>query len=138
MRKRGTGGSASHSYDTTGSEAGSGNGMDHNNTNVAEGHPHTTLDGSTEAGSSLPPYLDMVYASIDSDGVGEADSILIVSALPPLGWQRFTALDYTFPCGAASYGGTGGSSTHTHDVTISTDGPSASGGSKAIGQTTAS
>jgi RHS repeat-associated protein len=138
----GTGGSATHTHDTsggytTGSEAGSGNGTSHTNTSVAEGHTHTTQDGNTQAGNSLPSYLEMVYASIDSDGVGEADSILIVSALPPLGWQRFSALDDAFPRGASSYGGTGGSETHTHDVTIATGGPSATGGSKAIGQTTA-
>ena len=51
--------------------------------------------------------------------------------LPPLGWQRFSALDGAFPRGAASYGSTGGSSTHTHSVTITTGGPSATGGSKA-------
>jgi hypothetical protein len=54
-----------------------------------------------------------------------------------LGWQRFTALDDTFPRGNSSYGGTGGSSTHTHEVTITTGGPSTTGGSKAIGHTTA-
>ena len=59
---------------TTSSEAGSGNGTSHTNTSVAESHTHDTENGTTDAGNSLPPYLDMVYASIDSDGVGEADS----------------------------------------------------------------
>jgi hypothetical protein len=32
----------------------------------------------------------------------------------PTGWTRFSALDSKFPQGAETYGGTGGSSTHTH------------------------
>ena len=32
----------------------------------------------------------------------------------PSGWTRFTALDDRFPRGASSYGGSGGSETHSH------------------------
>ncbi|OGZ23899.1 MAG: hypothetical protein A2896_03065 [Candidatus Nealsonbacteria bacterium RIFCSPLOWO2_01_FULL_43_32] len=35
----------------------------------------------------------------------------------PAGWTRFAALDNKFPQGAATYGGTGGASTHTHGYT---------------------
>ncbi|PIS17408.1 MAG: hypothetical protein COT59_00860 [Candidatus Nealsonbacteria bacterium CG09_land_8_20_14_0_10_42_14] len=34
----------------------------------------------------------------------------------PSGWTRFAALDDRFPRGASSYGGTGGSATHSHSV----------------------
>ena len=57
---------------------------------IGPSHTHTDarVDIDTET-DVLPPYLDMVIASINSDGVGETDSVLIVSALPPLGWERF-------------------------------------------------
>ena len=40
--------------------------------------------------------------------------------IPP-GWHRFTALDGLFPRGAATYGGTGGSESHTHAFSGTTD-----------------
>ena len=39
----------------------------------------------------------------------------------PAGWHRFAALDGLFPRGASSYGGTGGTSTHSHPFTGKTD-----------------
>jgi RHS repeat-associated protein len=80
-------------------------------------------DGTTGSANHLPPYLDMLFASIDSDGFGEADSIVLFSALPPLGWTRYSDLDDTFPRGASTAGGTGGSTSHSHSVTITTGQP---------------
>ena len=135
-----TGGSATHSHDTSGgyttSTVSGDEYKDSNSSNTAEAHNHTSQDGSTDAAGSLPPYLEMVFASVDSDGTGEEGSILIVNAMPPLGWSRFTDLDEAFPRGASSYGSTGGGSSHTHEVTITTGGPSATGGSGAIGLST--
>jgi len=37
--------------------------------------------------------MDMIFASKDSDGYGVADSIYIVSVIPPLGYSRFSDLD---------------------------------------------
>jgi hypothetical protein len=48
---------------------------------------------SADEADHKPPYLDMIFASKDSDGYGVADSIYIVSALPPLGYSRFSDLD---------------------------------------------
>jgi hypothetical protein len=50
--------------------------------------------------------------------------VIATSALPPLGWSRFTDLDNKFPRAASTYGSTGGSTTHTHDVSITTGIPS--------------
>ncbi len=36
----------------------------------------------------------------------------------PSGWSRFTALDGRIPYGSSSYGSTGGSSSHTHTLTV--------------------
>jgi hypothetical protein len=40
------------------------------------------MDGTTASANNLPPYLDMVFASIDSDGYGEADSIVLFTSSP--------------------------------------------------------
>jgi len=62
-------------------------------------------------------------ASADAATKGYVDDNNIPSGLIamfdtdcPTGWTRFTALDAKFPRGAASYGGTGGNESHTHDV----------------------
>jgi len=91
-------------------------------TDSAGNHYHTMADGTTGSGSSLPPYLDMLFAEIDSDGYGEADSILIFTALPPLGWDRYSDLDDVYARGASTAGGSGDGS-HSHSVTITTGGP---------------
>ena len=57
-----------------------------------------------------------------SDGYGEADSILIFTALPPLGWDRYSDLDDVYARGASTAGGSGDGS-HSHSVTITTGGP---------------
>ena len=79
-------------------------------------------DGTTGSANHLPPYLDMIFASINSDGYGEADSIVIFTALPPLGWTRYSDLDDVYARGASSAGGSGDGS-HSHSVTITTGGP---------------
>ncbi len=81
-------------------------------------HTHTSLSGATGSGTHTPPYIDMIYGSINANGKVPAKAILPVTALPPLGWTRFSALDSNFARGSASYGGTGGTTTHTHSVTI--------------------
>jgi len=75
---------------------------------------HNSNASSTDAGTSIPPYLAMIFSSADSSTQGTAGMITIVDVLPPLGWTRFSALDDKFPYGATSYGATGGADTHTH------------------------
>jgi hypothetical protein len=95
-------------------------------TTSAGNHYHEMEDGVTSSANHLPPYLEMLFASIDSDGFGEADSIVMFSALPPLGWTRYSDLDDTFPRGASTAGGipprTGGTiagkaTSESHSVT---------------------
>lgn len=133
----GTGGAATHTHTTTG---GYTTGMSDSRTdspgggNGAAPHTHTTANGTTGAGNSVPPYLDMVYAAKDAAGYATSGLISMTTGTPPLGWTRYTALDNLFPRGAATQGGTGGATTHTHSVTIVTNpgGGYNSTGSRAI------
>jgi len=87
---------------------------------AAPGHRHAvTINANTNAGSSLPAYLNMVFAKANSQSTGKPLMVAIVNSLPPLGWTRWSALDGKFPRGASSYGGTGGSDTHTHTIGVS-------------------
>ena len=134
----GTGGATTHTHTTTGgyTTGASGTRTDSPGGGVGAGnHTHTTANGSTGAGNSLPPYLDMVYAAKDTAGSATSGLISMTTDTPPMGWSRYTVLDGLFPRGAATQGGTGGATTHTHSVTIVTNsGPSGpvSTGSRAI------
>jgi hypothetical protein len=88
-------------------------------------HTHTSASATVSTDSNLPPYLDMVFAKANSDQYVTENNVIITSALPPLGWNRFTTLDSKFARGAATYGGTGGTATHTHSTTVTTGAPSA-------------
>jgi hypothetical protein len=71
----GTGGSTTHTHNTasSGYTTGTENGTAYasGGTAAAGDHYHTTQAGTTDSANHLPPYLDMVFASIDSDGYGE-------------------------------------------------------------------
>ena len=86
---------------------------------------HTHSYSGTVSGSNIPPYLDMIYASPTSSSLLPNGMIAMFDSLPPLGWTRFTALDGKFPRGASTYGGTGGSSSHSHTISGTTSGASA-------------
>ena len=122
----GTGGANTHSHSTsggytTGNQSGSTVGMNESCGAQLQAVPHThqSDDGTSATGNHLPPYLNMIFGSKNADGAAKANIITIVDVLPPLGWTRFTALDGNFVRGAASYGGTGGATTHNHSVTVS-------------------
>ena len=87
-------------------------------------HVHDTNDGNVNSASNIPPYLKMIFAKADSSTISNENYILMTSVLPPLGWDRFTDLDSKFPMGSDTYGDTGGSATHTHEVDITTGTPS--------------
>ena len=66
--------------------------------------------------------LDGLHASeIVNKAVPSGTIVMWAGTTIPDGWHRFTALDGLFPRGAATYGGTGGSATHTHDYSGNTD-----------------
>ena len=80
----------------------------------------------TQSPSSISP--QGAGSGLDADTVDglQASEIASLGGVPlgtiilwsgsscPSGWSRFTALDGRFPRGAATYGATGGSSTHSH------------------------
>jgi len=93
---------------------------------IASGtHTHTSASATVSTDSDFPPYLDMVFAKANTNQYVTENNVVITSALPPLGWSRFTPLDSKFTKGAATYGTTGGSATHSHSVNITTGAPSA-------------
>jgi hypothetical protein len=59
---------------------------------------------NTGSANHPPPYLEMLFASVDSNGVGEAEGIVLFTALPPLGWTQYSDLDNRFPRGASTSG----------------------------------
>ncbi|MBU5678907.1 MAG: DUF2341 domain-containing protein [Candidatus Aenigmarchaeota archaeon] len=112
----GTGGSETHTHTTSGPSA-TKCVYSPCVTNVAsDTHTHTV---STE--NHLPPYIDTIFAQVNSDGPAPSGTIVMATSLPPLGWTRVSSFDNRFPRGSSSYGGTGGSETHTHTLS----GPSA-------------
>jgi hypothetical protein len=70
-------------------------------------------------------FIDGVAVTGGGGGSIPAGLIAIFDTSCPSGWTRFSALDNRFIRGAASYGATGGSNTHSHTV----DGPTNSAGS---------
>lgn len=114
----GTGGADTHSHTTTGSSTSGPNGTaSAGGTGCSagsSGHTHSISAASTAAGSNLPPYLSVIFASADSATYGVDDMITMVNSVPPLGWTQFSALNSKYPRGASSYGATSGTETHTH------------------------
>jgi hypothetical protein len=93
-----------------------------------QGHTHTFAASVTAAADHTPPYLNMVFASANSQTMAGAGLIALVNSIPPLGWTRFTSLDSAFPRGAATYGGAGGASTHQHSTVLTSGLRSAAAG----------
>ena len=88
-------------------------------------HTHTFSSNTSGSTSSLPPYKNVIFGDIDSTGVASANVITMASAVPPLGWSQFSALNSKYIQGSSSYGGTGGASSHTHSFSQTSGGPSA-------------
>lgn len=87
-----------------------------NNRGVGGPHRHS-YSGTTNARNHLPPYLDMLMARPASAGTSlPPGSIGLFTQLPPLGWERYAALDGRFPRGSSTFGGTGGGESHNHTV----------------------
>ncbi len=129
----GTGGNTTHTHTYSSSSTGAATG---GLTQITEGgssvafkdHSHTVNGGTTAAGNHMPPYTEVVFASKNSSGVALSNLILMSSALPPLGWEEFSALNGRFTYGSTNYGATGGASSHTHTVNITTGTPSSTEG----------
>ncbi len=122
----------SHSVSiTTGSPSATVTGDDPNNINIATStHTHTG-SGTTNSSDNIPPYLDVVLGKLNSESAPLDGLIMIWNDTPPVTWDLVSntgqAFNEKFIRGAATYGGTGGSSTHNHaNIAIDTGAPSAS------------
>jgi hypothetical protein len=66
------------------------------------------------------PYYNINYITKDSDTIIPAEGILMTTEIPPLGWERFDALDGYFPKGSlTNFGETGGVENHFHTPNLS-------------------
>jgi len=111
-----TGGSTSHNH-TWSHTTGGGSYLNEGYYEVAPAdHVHTVSVSSTSA-NHLPPYLNLKvirYTGVPS--TLPAGVIAMFDDSPPSGWNSYTSIEGRFPRGAASAGGTGGTSTHSHSV----------------------
>lgn len=120
-----TGGSATHTHTFPGETSSAAPSIGFNPVPMgsfvaAGGHTHVINSGTTAAGNNTPPYLDLLFSAKDSTGVAVSGLISLTTALPPLGWTRYVALDSNFPRGNTTSGSTGGTTTHTHTVSLNT------------------
>lgn len=129
-----TGGAATHTHtasatvngDTGSGGAGTGGG---GADSALLGHTHT-LTPTIGTGSNVPPYRSLMVLEYNSTGEPTqlpAGAILMFDATVPAGWTQYSAQNGYFVRGdsAANIGTTGGSATHTHTLTGTTGGPSA-------------
>ena|GEM_PF-4021920 len=78
-------------------------------------HTHSLTGATLASKNNEPPYLNVDFANNASSAVfPTSDAIMMFTQLPPLGWTRFADLDGRIPRGSATYGGSGGSTTHDH------------------------
>ncbi len=78
-------------------------------------HTHVMTRTITDNTSVWPTYVDVPFCSKTKLDFKSGQAALF-DASAPTGWTRLTALDSGFPRGAASYGATGGATTHTHST----------------------
>ncbi len=83
--------------------------------------------GNIGIGKTSPGYKLDVSGDVNYSGALREDGVEILSGMIamfdtacPTGWTRFTALDGRFVRGAATYGTTGGSDTHSHGISTYT------------------
>ncbi len=119
----GTGGTNTHTHTYSGNTSYVSPNSSSNNTysgpnNRGIGGPHRhSYSGTTNARDHLPPYLDMLMARpATANAALPPGSVGLFTQLPPLGWERYTALDGRFPRGSNTFGGTGGGASHNHAV----------------------
>jgi|GEM_PF-1242006 len=83
-------------------------------------HTHTmsTTSGSTE---SIPSYLTVLYVQRNASPSVNTGIVVFTNVTPPLGWSLFSPLVGKFPLGNDTYGASGGSDTHSHSVSGTSD-----------------
>jgi len=118
----GTGGTSNHTHSLGAMSSGGASGSTLRGRKDGGGgayiHTHTSFAGTSGGKTATPPYKNVVYAETDNDTKGIAGMIVMYkTALPPLGWTRFTTLDNYFPRGNSSYSATAYAA-HTHSAAI--------------------
>ncbi len=128
----GTGGAANHTHSTSittgNNNTGSASSSDGGGAGTLAVNPHThTGSGTTASGTHTPSYRDVILAKADADTTVPNGLITMWDATPSSPWSVISgtggAFDSRMLRGAASYGGTGGTATHTHSnlgITTST------------------
>lgn len=129
-----TGGSNSHNHSVSGTtSAGSGSAAAATNgTQVSAANPtHThTVSGSTASDNQEPPYRDTILGKLDSDNSVSVNTIALWDGPPPGSWTNLSTSGQPFyqrfVKAGSTYGGTGGSTTHSHsNAVITSSTPSA-------------
>ena len=83
-----------------------------------------TISATRGTADSTPPFINILLCNRTK--LTSIDNLTFISdSSTPSGWSRLTSLDNRFPSGNSTFGTTGGTSTHTHSVTISSVGQSA-------------
>jgi hypothetical protein len=118
------GGAPNHTHTISTTISGAPDSSNYTNSADVASTAHThTVNGTSDSASNIPSYLNMVFGQKNVQGSAAGGLIAMTNYSPPQGWTRFSALDANFPQGAATYGGTGGtSSTHTHGNITGTTG----------------
>jgi hypothetical protein len=131
-----TGGSDTHTHTMTIGTSGAGSTTSvraptGTGTTVADpaGHTHAGANNTSDSVDIKPPYREVMLYKLDSDASIPQYLIGLFDAAAPTNWDSLSgssgAFENRFLRGTSSYGGTGGTSTHSHtDVVITTGGPS--------------
>jgi hypothetical protein len=88
-------------------------------------HTHTITGSTASAGvstayteyaSNIPPYRDMIFSTLTANFSSFQPGMIVPFSIagPPLGWTQYSNLNGRYPRGASTAGGTGGSSSHSH------------------------
>ncbi len=112
----GTGGTTPHTHTFSGTSNTATNTQtsEYTGTSAARSiHTHT-LNGTTEAALATPPYVDMIVAKPSSSTSIPSGIVALTSALPPMGWTRFSELDGRFPRGSSTHGAP--EDAHSHNI----------------------
>jgi len=89
-------------------------------------HTHDTFSSSGTNATNLPPYRQLKVIEFNSPGEPAtlpAGIIGIFDSAVPEGWTRYSDQDNQFIRGSGTANTTGGSSTHSHSTSFTTEGP---------------
>ena len=142
-----TGGSNTHNHaltisigSATGGTYGTKNPTNTNSANVGHGH---TASGNSDSVDNQPPYISVILGKAGSDTSPPDGLLAMWDDDAPSNWTKQSgsagAFNQRFLKAAASFGSTGGNSTHSHGTTvITTSGPTGGITSSRSGSGTAS